>query len=90
MLVCFNCGKGLSGVDACYHMTHANFIFGWIAPLTTRPVKAIRGSLWIWHAGLRLTDTSTSPGNALNALPRSSALALCGTEWQQALTASLA
>lgn len=57
--------------------------------LTTSPVKTIWGSVWICHAGLRLMDMSTSPGNALNALPRSSALALCSTERQQALTASL-
>lgn len=35
-------------------------------------------------------DMSASPGNALNALPRSSALALSSTERQRALTASLA
>lgn len=33
---------------------------------------------------------SVPPGNTLNALPRLSALALSSTEWQQALTASLA
>lgn len=35
-----------------------------------------------------LMGTSASPGIAVNALPRSCALALSSTEWQQALTAS--
>lgn len=34
-------------------------------------------------------DMSVSPGMAVNALPRSCALTLSSTEWQQALTASL-
>lgn len=54
------------------------------------PVKTIGGSLWVSHVGLGLTDMSVPPGNTLNALPRLSALALSSTEWQQALTASLA
>lgn len=37
--------------------------------------------------GPGLMDKSVSPGNLLNALPRSCALR--STEWQQALTASL-
>lgn len=41
----------------------------------------------MWDQGL--IDTSISLGIALNALPRSCALALSSAEWQQALTASL-
>lgn len=41
----------------------------------------------MWYQGLM--DMSVSPGMAVNALPRSCALTLSSTEWQQALTASL-
>lgn len=47
------------------------------------------GYLWIFHMGLGLMDTSVSPGNSRNALPRSSAVAPSSTECQQALTVSL-
>lgn len=63
---------------------------GGFFPLKICPIKTIWSSLWVFLVGPGLIDMSVPPGNALNALPRSSALSLSSTEWQQALTASLA
>lgn len=71
-------------------ITHSNFVFWVDFSHRVRQVKTNWGSLWIFHVRLGLMDMSVSPGNTLNALPRSPALALSSTEWQQALTAALA